>query len=64
MPVLTVQIGKMTTDKKKEFIEKVTATASEVTGIPSASFTVFVDEYDYESIGVGGQTIAEKHAAK
>ncbi|MCD8552784.1 4-oxalocrotonate tautomerase DmpI [Seleniivibrio sp.] len=64
MPVITIQMGKMTVDKKKEFVEKITAAASEITQIPSASFVVFVDEYDYESIGVGGQTLAEKRAGK
>lgn len=64
MPVITTQISKMTAEKKKELIEKLTDAASEVTGIPSASFVVFVDEYEHESIGVGGQTLAEKLAGK
>jgi len=64
MPVITVQIGKSTVEKKKELIEKLTATAAEVTNIPAASFVVFVDEYDRDSIGVGGQTLTEKFANK
>lgn len=64
MPVITMQMGKTTVEKKKELIEKFTETASEITSIPETSFVVFIEEHDYESIGVGGQTIAERMAKK
>lgn len=64
MPVITIKIGKTQTEKKKELVEKLTNAAVEVTSIPASSFMVFVEEFELESIGVGGQTLAEKMAGK
>ncbi len=63
MPVISVKMGHIRTEKKKELIEKLTASAVEVTQIPESSFTVFVEEFDLENVGVGGQTLAEKFAS-
>lgn len=60
MPVITVKTGKTEAAKKKELISRLTEVASEVTAIPKDSFTVFVEEFDFECIGVGGQTLEEK----
>ncbi|MDC7222560.1 MAG: tautomerase family protein [Spirochaetales bacterium] len=60
MPVLTMKAGKIEPSKKKELIEKLTQTAVEVTSIPESSFMVFIEEYDLESIGFGGQTLSDK----
>lgn len=51
-------------EKKKELIEKLTAAAVEVTNSPASSFTVFIEEYDPDSIGIGGETLLEKYANK
>lgn len=64
MPVITIQISNMTTEKKRELISRMTDTAADVTGIPAASFVMFVDEHAPESIGVGGQTLADKRIVK
>lgn len=64
MPVITVKMGKAQPEKKKELIEKLTSTAVEITKMPASAFTVFIEEYEYDSIGVGGQTLAEKFANK
>jgi 4-oxalocrotonate tautomerase len=64
MPVITVQLKKTPAEKKKELIEKLTATAATVTNSPASSFTVFIEEYEPDSIGIGGQTLAEKLANK
>lgn len=64
MPLINVQIGKQSIEKKKELVEKLTAAAVEVTGIAPESFIVYIAEFDYDSIGVGGQTLTEKFAKK
>ena len=64
MPVITVTMGPASKAKKKELIEKLTASACEVTNIPATSFTVLITELEYENIGVGGRTIEEIRAAK
>ncbi len=61
MPSITVQLGKTEPEMKRELIEKITKAAADVTFIPSEAFTVYIDEYDLTSIGVGGQSLAEKH---
>lgn len=60
MPVIKVEITKQTKEKKKEMIRKLTNTMSEVTGIPEQAFTVYINEYESESIGVGGLPLSEK----
>jgi 4-oxalocrotonate tautomerase len=64
MPVITIKIGKIQPDKKKELIEKLTKAAVEVTSIPASSYLVFIEEFELENIGVGGQTLAEKMSNK
>ncbi len=60
MPVITVEMTHQTKEKKKEIIEKLTKTMVEITDIPAQAFTVFINEYDRESIGVGGVPLSER----
>lgn len=64
MPVITIKMKKTQAEKKKELIEKLTAAAVEVTNSPASAFTVFIEEYEADSIGIGGQTLIEKLANK
>ncbi|MGI5892003.1 MAG: 4-oxalocrotonate tautomerase DmpI [Bacillota bacterium] len=59
MPSINIAIGKLSADKKKEIIEKVSQLMSETTNIPLQAFTVFINEYERESIGVGGVPLSE-----
>lgn len=59
MPVITLKIGNIQQDKKKELIEKLTKTASDITSIPAESYVVFIEEYEHASIGVGGRVLSE-----
>ena len=61
MPVISVKMGKMSTEKKKELIKQLTVATAKVTNIPEESITMVIEEYDLTSIGVGGQTLAEKY---
>ena len=60
MPVIKIEISHQSKEKKKEMIEKLTQTMIEITNIPAQSFTVFIDEYDKDNIGVGGVQISER----
>jgi 4-oxalocrotonate tautomerase len=64
MPVITIKLKKTQPEKKKELIEKLTMTAAEVTNSPASAFTVFIEEYDTDNIGIGGQSLTEKIAGK
>ncbi len=59
MPVISITIGKSTKAQKKELIEKLTATAIEITNIPANAFTVTINELEYENLGLGGRTVEE-----
>ena len=61
MPVVSVKLGKLSTDQKKELINLLTVATSKVTKIPEESIVTIIEEYDLSSLGVGGQTIAEKY---
>jgi 4-oxalocrotonate tautomerase len=60
MPEITMKIGKIPVEKKKELIQKLTQTAVEVTSIPASKYMVFIEEYDRENIGVGGVQLSPK----
>ncbi len=60
MPVIKVEITHRTKEKKKEIIEKLTQTMFEITNIPAESFVVYINEYDHDSIGVGGIPLSER----
>ncbi|TAL35725.1 MAG: 4-oxalocrotonate tautomerase [Spirochaetes bacterium] len=59
MPNITIQLWKISTEKKKALIEKVSRAAAEVTEIPVDKFLMYVEEYDTDCIGVGGRTLTE-----
>jgi 4-oxalocrotonate tautomerase len=54
MPVITLGISPQPADMKERLIERLTAAAAEVTGIPAQKFIVIIDETPRENIGVGG----------
>lgn len=59
MPVVKVGISKLTKEKKKEVIERVSETLSDITNIPKQAFVVLIDEYDADNVGVGGVQLSE-----
>ena len=59
MPYISVEIGALTSEQKKELIERLTATAAEITHIPVQFFTVNIKELPDENFGIGGKTIDE-----
>ena len=44
MPYITIESGRLTAEQKKELIERLTSTASEITHIPEQFFTVTIRE--------------------
>jgi 4-oxalocrotonate tautomerase len=60
MPVISIEIGPVSTEVKSELIKQLTKTASEVTKIPEPTFVVLVKEYPVDAIGVGGIPLSER----
>ncbi len=59
MPTINFQGGSLTTEQKKELIEKFTEITTEVTKSPEQFVTVIIQEYPVENMGVGGKTVAD-----
>ncbi len=60
MPNIKIEITKQSEEKKRELVKELTRVASDVTGIREDAFVIFVNEYEAESIGVGGQLLSDK----
>ena len=60
MPVITMEGPFLSLEKKERLIKEFTRSASEITGIPSDVFVVFIKENPYENMGQGGILISEK----
>ncbi len=59
MPVITIDISTMTTEKKAELVQAVTVAASAATEIPQEKFIVLINEMPRENIGIGGTLLSE-----
>ena len=59
MPYISIESGSLTAEQKKLLIERLTATASEITNIPEQFFTVTIKELPDENFGIGGKSIDE-----
>ena len=59
MPYISIESGRLTVEQKKDLIERLTETASEITHIPKQFFTVTIKELPDENFGIGGKSIAE-----
>ena len=59
MPYISIESGELSVAQKKLLIERLTATASEITHIPEQFFTVIIKELPDENFGIGGKSIDE-----
>ena len=59
MPYISIESGALTSEQKKELIERLTTTASEITNIPAQFFMVTIKELPDENFGIGGKSIDE-----
>jgi 4-oxalocrotonate tautomerase len=60
MPVITLEIGPLTREKKAALIRGFVEHASAVTGLPCEVFVTIIKENALENVGNGVQTLAEK----
>ncbi len=65
MPVITVTMGsgRITSDQKKEMIQKFTQEGARIARLPEQAFTILIHELSPEAIGVAGKTLTELHGA-
>ena len=60
MPTIFFYGPKLDKEKSREMVKGFTETASKVTGIDKSSFVVYLRETSHESVGVGGELLADK----
>ena len=59
MPIITYECAHATKEQKDAIIEKLTKTASAITSIPEASFTVLIKEFPTDNWGIGGTSLEQ-----
>lgn len=60
MPSITMELVKMSKEKKAHLVKEVTRITSEVTGMPPETIFVFIKENETDNIGVGGTLLCDR----
>ena len=59
MPVINVEGPRIDRERKRELVERITQTASQVYGLPEGSIIVLIKENEAENVAVGGSLICD-----
>lgn len=59
MPVITMEVGKISKEHKKDLVKRFTEVASEITGIDKKFIITVIREWPDENLGIDGQTVEE-----
>jgi len=59
MPVITLELVKMSKEKKVQLVKEVSRVTSEITGLPNESFYVFIKENEPDNVGIGGKLLSD-----
>lgn len=54
MPSITMELVKMSKEKKAQLVKEVTESTSRITGLPQQVIFVFIKENEPDNVGVGG----------
>ncbi|HML33919.1 MULTISPECIES: 4-oxalocrotonate tautomerase DmpI [Sporomusa] len=60
MPVITIEGPQLSIEQKRELVQAVTESASNVMKMPKHSIIVMIKEIDRENVGVGGLLLSDK----
>lgn len=60
MPVITIEGPKLSIEQKRELVQAVTESASNVMKMPKHSIIVMIKEIERENVGVGGLLLSDK----
>lgn len=58
MPIITLEMGPLSTEQKEKLIVAFTRDACEVTGMPPEAMIVLIHELPRENMGVGGHQLS------
>ncbi|MFP4170497.1 MAG: 4-oxalocrotonate tautomerase DmpI [Methanomassiliicoccales archaeon] len=59
MPVITVEGPQIDRERKRELVEGITETASQIYRMPKGSIVVLIKENQAENVAVGGSLICD-----
>jgi 4-oxalocrotonate tautomerase len=59
MPVITLEVSKLTKEQKKQLSKELTESASRIMGVPEQAFYVYLKEHGLDNIAVGGKLLSE-----
>jgi 4-oxalocrotonate tautomerase len=59
MPVIAMEVAKISKEQKKDLVKRFTEVASDVTGIDKQYIMVIIRDWPDENIGIDGQTVEE-----
>ncbi|MEE9517552.1 MAG: 4-oxalocrotonate tautomerase DmpI [Candidatus Adiutricales bacterium] len=60
MPTIFFYGPKLDTEKSREMVKEFTDTASRVTGIDKAAFTIYLRDSELDNVGVGGELLKDR----
>lgn len=63
MPVIQIDVGKISKEQKTELIKAFTEKASSILNIPEQAFVVLIRENPEDNVGIGGIPLAERNKA-
>jgi len=61
MPVISLEIGKVSKEVKAQLVAEISKKASEILNIPQQAFVTLIKENDYDNIGNGGKLLSDLH---
>ncbi|OPY28767.1 MAG: 4-oxalocrotonate tautomerase [Methanocella sp. PtaU1.Bin125] len=59
MPIITLEMGQLTTGQKEKLITAFTRDVCEVTGMPPEAMVVLIRELSRDNMGVGGRQLSK-----
>lgn len=54
-----MEVGKLNREQKEKLIKEFTESAARILALPPEAFTVYLNENDYDNIGVGGRLLSD-----
>ncbi|HCW53332.1 MAG TPA: 4-oxalocrotonate tautomerase [Clostridium sp.] len=64
MPVIKMEVSKLTKEQKQTLVKEFTESASRITGIKEEAFVVLIKENEFDNIGVGGKLMSDMNQDK
>jgi 4-oxalocrotonate tautomerase len=64
MPIITLEMGPISTEQKEKLIVALTRDVCDVTGMPSEAMIVLIHELPRENMGVGGHQLFKMNGGR